>query len=171
MAAFRAVTVDTKLILNSLILLLVNSMGKFLLILSAIACLCQTAIAQTQSRRWIRVMSNAQTGNIHYFDVDSLVSTTDEMGNPIHSFDSRIVFGNPLEPGVYSAIITVQVNCPERSIRTSRFEQYDSQGSIISREESENDWYTIPMPDTPTVHVMNGFHTLACKSKTNVVNR
>ncbi|NEO00464.1 MAG: hypothetical protein F6K50_34965 [Moorea sp. SIO3I7] len=73
MASTPAVTVDTKLILNSLILLLVNSMGKFLLILSAIAYLSQTAIAQTKPRRWVRVMSNAQTGNIHYFDIDSLV--------------------------------------------------------------------------------------------------
>lgn len=146
-------------------------MGKLLLVVSAItlagavgeiAISSTPAIAQTQSRRWIRVMSDPQTGNNHLFDVNSLVSTTNEIGNDIKSFDSKIVFNRPVEPGISSAIINLEVNCQNRTMRSLRFDQYDTTDSLIAVDNLSNEWYAIPLNNTPNATVMNGFYTLAC---------
>lgn len=130
--------------------------------IGAIAISCTSAIAQTQSRRWIRVMLDPQTGNNHFFDVDSLVSTTNEIGNYIKSFDSKIVFNRPVEPDVFSAIISIEVNCQNRTMRSLRFEQYDTTDSLIAVDNLSNEWYAIPLNNSPNATVMNGFYTLAC---------
>ena len=137
-------------------------MLKLLLVVSAIAISSTPAIAQTQSRRWIRVMSDPQTGNNHFFDVNSLVSTSNEINNSIKSFDSKIVFSRSIETGVYSAIIHAEVNCTNRTMRSLRFEQYDTTDSLIAVDNLTNEWYAIPLNNTPNAAVMNGFYTLAC---------
>lgn len=139
-----------------------SDMGKLLFVLSAIAISSTPAIAETQSRRWIRVMSDPLTGNNHFFDVNSLVNTTNEIGNYIKSFDSKIVFSRPVETGVSSAIVNVEVNCQNRTMRSLRFEQYDTTDSLIAVDNLSNEWYAIPLNNTPNATVMNGFYTLAC---------
>ena len=131
-------------------------------VMGAIAILSAPALAQTPSRLWIRVMSDPQTGNHHYFDKNSVVTTTNETGNDLKSFDSKIIFNRPGKTGLYSAIVNIQVNCQNRTIRSLRFEQYDVTDSLIAVDNLSNEWYGIPLNNTPNAMVMNGFYTLAC---------
>ncbi|HBB33298.1 MAG TPA: hypothetical protein DDZ80_03160 [Cyanobacteria bacterium UBA8803] len=107
-------------------------------------------------------MSDPQSGNTHYFDVNSLVSTTNESGNRLNFFDSKIVFSRPVQSDVHFAIIQVEISCTNRTIRSLRFEQYDAQERLIGVEQLAYEWYNIPSTNTTAANIMNGFYTLAC---------